>query len=298
MPREAIRGGYSQSEDEIFVVGGSGQNHRVLSHLQIYNANIGEWLDLAIKPLSLFYDQSAVYLDDYKGIFLAGGVKPDGTDLLLLEEIRMVYKDDLKIDSLGRLPFPARNLGLAAHDKRVFMFGGSISHKPVKGSGRWKREFSNKIMVYNLENGHLHVFPDMPFAMETQGAVMGRHLYILGGYDGKSVNSVWRFDLLDEVWEEQQPLKRAMSGYALTQFEHYFIMVGGFDHENQLMVYDTETQESYQIKTNLAGRFQGASVLNNELHVYGGTKPGYFGYPGHHKLAINTLMTAISMKKQ
>jgi len=296
MPREAIRGGYSQSEDEIYVVGGSGAHHRVLSHLQIYNANNEKWLDLPIKPLSRVYDQSAVYLDDYKGIFLAGGVKPHKGDLLLVDDIRMVYKDDLKINSLGQLPFPARNLGIAAHDKRVFLFGGTVSHKPTKKGRQWKREFSNKLSVYNLENGHLHVFPDMPMAMETQGAILGRHLYMMGGYNGKSLNTVWRFDLLEETWESLSPLKRPLSGYALTQFEQYLIMVGGFGHENKIMVYDTETQQSYQFKTNLGGRFQGASILNNELHVYGGTKKGYDGYPGHHKLTLSTLLMSIKKR--
>ena len=293
MPREAIRFGYSQSQNEIYAVGGGGPSQKVLSHLQLYNGHLGEWLDLPIKELGLFLEQSAVYLPDYQGLFLAGGVKPDGNDLILIDDIRMLYKGDLKIDSLGQLPFPAKNLGLAVQDKRVFMFGGSTVVNKVKG--RWNYEFSNKLMVYNLENGHLHVYPDMPEAKNTQGGIMGKYLYLLGGYNGKSLNSVWRFNILDETWESLKPLKRPFSAYALVQYEQYFVMIGGFGQENKLMVYDTQTQKSYLFKTNLSARFQGASILNDELHVYGGTKRGHYrGYSAHHKLPLSTLLLAIS----
>ena len=295
MPREAIRFGYTQSNDEIFAVGGMGGGMTVLSHLQLYNINLEQWIDAPIKKLSLFYDQSAVYLPEYKGIFLAGGIKPKGNDLLLIDDIRMLYIDNLKIDSLGQLPFPAKNMGIAVHEKRVFMFGGSTYVKRTRSG--WKRGFSNKLMVYNLENGHLHVYPDMPMARNTQGGIIGRYLYTLGGYNGKSLKSVWRFDLLEESWEKLKPLKRPMSGYALVQHKQYFILIGGFHHQNKLMVYDTETQKSYEFKTNLNAKFQGASIINEQLHVYGGSKKGHFGYIGHHILPMQVLLKALKQLK-
>lgn len=295
MPREAIRFGYTQSDDEFFAIGGWGAGQQVHAHVQLYNTNLSQWIDAPVKDLSLFYDQSAAYLPDYKGIFLAGGIKPQGNEYHLIDDIRMLYKDNLRIDSLGQLPFPAKNLGIAVHEKRVYMFGGSTYVK--RNRSGIKRGFSNKLMMYNLENGHLHVFPDMPIARNTQGGIIGRYLYMLGGYSGKSLKTVWRFDLLEETWETIKPLKKPMSGYALVQHEQFFILIGGWGRENKLMVYDTETQESYLFKTNLNAKFQGASILDGQLHVFGGNKKGHYGYNGHHMLPLSSLLNEVSRLK-
>lgn len=292
MPFGVSSFGYAQSEDEIYVIGGV----QVQSLIQLYNAKLDQWLELPIKQISSVQGQSAVYLKEYRGLVLAGGIKPHKGELVLMDDIRIVYGEEFKLDSLGKLPFPARFLGMAAHEKRVFMFGGSTSIK----YDRSKREetFSNKLYVYNLENGYIEILPDLPVAMNTQGGIMGRYLYLLGGYNGKSQKSVWRFDILDQTWEALKPLPKPASRFALVQYKHYFILLGGYHNENRIMVYDTETEESYRFKTNLSGKFQGASILQNELHVYGGVKQGFNGYNGHHKLSIHTLMNALARTRQ
>ena len=80
---------------------------------------------------------------------------------------------------------------------------------------------------------------------------------------------------------------------ALIQFKHYIILVGDFNKSNQLIVYDTKNQQAQYFKTNIQGRRLGASILGNDLHVYGGldTNQGMLKRE-HYKLSMQEILGA------
>ena len=97
-------------------------------------------------------------------------------------------------------------------------------------------------------------------------------LYVFGGFNGHSLSNVWQYDIEEEIWNELSPLKYPISAYAITQYKQYFILVGDFFRENQVIVYNTETQSAQYYKGNFSGRYLGASIVGNYLHVYGGSQ--------------------------
>lgn len=291
MPHGIFAFGHAQSEDEMYAIGGSTVDGMYTLDMNIYNANAELWITVPVKDLPRTKHASAIYLDDYKGILLAGGTKYYGASTALVDEIRIVYPDGFKVDVLGLLPEPAKGLGLAKEGNKVYFFGGSTSRRR-SNQGQNYFTFSDQMYVYNLEDGHMAKLPDMPVAMETQGGIVEGKLYTFGGFKGTGSRDIWQYTIETATWKALEPLKETISGYALAQYEHYFIMVGDFTDGGQLILYDTRTQTAEYFKTNLSGRDMGASVMGDELHVYGGlfTFPVVYAKPEHYKIAIQEII--------
>ena len=143
----------------------------------------------------------------------------------------------------------------------------------VDSSGVSSYRRSNKFFAYDLAIGHMEMLPDLPKAMETDGGIVDGNLYVFGGFDGSNLSDIWKYDIQKRMWQELEPFESPVSFYALTQYKHYFILVGNFYNGNQLIVYDTQSESAEYFKMNFNGRQMGASVVGEHLYVYGGYVP-------------------------
>lgn len=265
----------AQGENDIYAIGGTAATQWVSSNFQVLDPRINLWLEFPQKKLPRFTDGSALYLEEHECILLAGGITPYGASVALVDSIRAIYPKIRKVRALGPAPEPARNLGMAHADNKVYLFGGS--------TGTWKNRLGNryfswskKLYSYDLANGLMTELPDLPRGMETDGGVIDGNLYLFGGYDGKALRWVYKYNIEEKTWAKIKSLKRPLSDYALVQYQHYFIMVGDYSRNNQLIVYDTKKESATYFKTNLQGRRFGASIIDDELYVFGGVN-SYLG---------------------
>ncbi len=294
MPNEAYAFGYTQSADEIYAFGGGEDFKRFSSYLHIYDTRSEIWITNEIKEIPLTKYASSVYLEAYKGILVLGGTRPYGTSVGLVDEIRMINPDDFKVTTLGTLPEPAKDMGIANDGKKVYFFGGSTRmERNMFGTANF--QFSKKFFVYDLEVGHMEMLPDLPKAMETNGGIVDGNLYVFGGFNRNPLTSIWQYNLKEKTWTELEPFDRPVSSYALAQYGRYFILAGDFYDGNQLIVYDTRNRKAEYFKTNFAGRHMGASVMGEYLHVYGGfsnNKDNFIKHD-HYRISIKNLIESL-----
>lgn len=272
MLNEGFAFGYAESDQDIFALTGGDDFMNYNSFLQTYDTRLDLWIAQEIKGLPIIKYASAAYLKTYNGLLLLGGTRPFGRDIAKVEKIRLLSLDDFSITVLGNLPEPARRMGLAMDGNKAYFFGGSTGMSTGSLGTRYFNG-SNKFFVYDLEVGHLEMLPDLPKAMETDGGIVDGNLYVFGGFDGAPLSGIWKYNIEQRLWQELAPFARSVSSYALTQYKHYFILVGDFYNGNQLIVYDTQMESAEYFKMNFSGSQMGASVVGDHLYVYGGKVP-------------------------
>lgn len=294
MPNEAYAFGYTQSSQDIFAFGGGEDFKRYSSYLHLYDTRSDLWISTEIKEVPLVKYTSSVYLEAYKGILVLGGIRPYGTSLGLVDDILMLNPYDFSVTRLGTLPEPAKDMGIASEGKKVYFFGGS-KRMTRNMIGSTNFIFSKKFFVYDLNDGHMEMLPDLPNAMETNGGIVDGNLYIFGGFNTTPLTSVWQYSLKNKTWTELEPFDRPVSSYALARYDRYFILAGDYYDGNQLIVYDTKTKKASYFKTNFTGRHMGASVMGEYLHVYGGfsNNRDNFIKHDHYRISIKRLIDSL-----
>ncbi len=290
MPNPAASFSMAQSEHDIYAIGGQNWTQWVSSDIQIYDSKAEVWIEAPLKEVPRFINGSALYLENHDCVMLAGGVTPYGSSLNLMERMYAVYPKTLEVRDLGPNPAPARKMGVAYADEKVYMFGGS-TYSWRSELGRQYYRFSKKLYQYDLFSGEVKELADMPFGMETQGGIIDGKLYLFGGFDGTQRSTVYTYDIAANEWTKLPNLEKTVSDPALIQYKHYFILVGDYTQSNQLIVYNTKTQQAKYFKTNIMGRRLGASILGDDLHVYGGmdTNLGFLRQE-HYKLPIEKII--------
>ena len=288
MLNEAYGFAYAGSSDKLYAVTGGDDAFSYSSFLQIYYTKLDTWTGKKLTNLPLMNFGSSVYMPEYNGMLLLGGTQPYGSSIILNDKIRMLNLDDNAVLELGKLPIPARNIGLAREGRKVYIFGGSVQATP-------RFICSDKFFSYDLSNGELTQLPDMPKPMETNGAVIDNKLYVFGGYDENALTGVYQYDLVAKAWKTLPSLETPLSSYALVQYEHYIMMIGDFLKTNQLLVYDTKTDKRHYLKMNLDGRFLGAAIVQEELYIFGGLVPNVNGYVKEetYKIAIQDILAQL-----
>jgi hypothetical protein len=272
MPLGTVGFANAQSENNLYVIGGVSFNKFYTSNVQLYDNKLGKWQNFSLDAIPKQSYSSAIYVDEYKGIVLAGGVKQNGNSAILIDEIRMIYVKDFKVDRLGTIPTPAKNLGIALDKSIIYLYGGIIK-KRVSTVGPINYTFSKKFYAYDLTNGLLDELPDLPIAMETKGGIIDNHLYILGGFDSKPLTSIWKYAINNKIWEKAMELDIPSSSNAIAQYGKFFVLVAG-NYNSQLVLYDTENNVATYFTTNVQARNIAASIIGKELHLYGGINPG------------------------
>lgn len=293
MPIGAQAFGYSQNGDDLYAFGGFSDHAGFSNHLQVYDNRIDLWLDVRLKNLPQLRFPSSIYLKEHGGILLAGGIKRYGSSLIVDDSVRMIYtaNDRYITRNLGHLPIAGKNMGIAHSENKVYFFGGSVRVR-IGFSGTPYYRFNKKMYEYDLKSGDMSELPDMPLGMETKGGIVDGNLYVLGGFDGNPRSFIWKYDIDKKIWHELASLEAPTSAYALTQYKHYIILVGDYYHGDRLVVYDTKKESTRYFTMNFQGRHMGASIINDELHVYGG-RSGYQGLQAwgqHYKIAIKELI--------
>ena len=265
-------GNFSITEvgSDIYAIGGSTAMQWVSSNMQVYDNRIKKWLNIPLNGLDRFSYGSAIYLEKYNSILLAGGITPFGSSVKIVDKLRLVNTDKFEVKEIGPAPAPTKNLGMAYFNDKVYMFGGGLSYYRSKtGTEFWT--FSNRLYSFEISTGQIERLPDLPNAMETEGGIYNGNLYLFGGFDSRPRSTVYKYNLELKEWTSLNGLERPLSNYSLVQYENYFLLIGDRSKDNQLILFNADTEEATYFKTNLQGRRLGASILDDELFIYGGS---------------------------
>ncbi|MCD1118593.1 Kelch repeat-containing protein [Chryseobacterium turcicum] len=158
------------------------------------------------------------------------------------------------------------NAGSAIHNGKIYTFGGSGLNNAAT------TVFSDRFQYYDIASDTWHSLPDMPTAREARGKIVNDKLYVIGGFNGTSSRLVNVYDLNKNRWTEQYTMPAAISGHSLAVSGHKIFIAGGYNNQNFLAYFDTETNKLHQLSSNMIPRRHAAAeIYNNKLYIMGGS---------------------------
>lgn len=261
---------YATDQKRIYVFGGGTKFNQYTNTIRIYDCVLNEWLDLSVvhdlKPTR--YGRG-VYLPEFNSIAFLGGVTPINTAIMMVDKITNYNLDNFSISSLGTSPLQSKLMGTDYWAGNIYMFGGSVSAE-MSFNGFTVLKFSNELYSYSPENGVVELLPNHPEAKEMNGGIIDGKLYTFGGYDNTANKNIHVYDINTKNWSFVGAFDKPLSAYALVKYGQYFLLIGDYSDAKQMIIFDTKnnTWESYEI--NFGGRYMGAVVIKNTLHVFGG----------------------------
>lgn len=291
LPIGTLAFGYSQSKERIYIIGGATNQDDFNSNLHIYNKKIDQWVNLPLTDFPQAKYSAALYLEEYNSLFVAGGIEEKVNNIVIVERVNLISLDRYQTSSLGRLPYVAKNMKVSRWKNKLLFYGGAKSIN-VDEMGNRSFTFTDQVFSYDLKSGTVDHLPNLPVPMETSGGIIDGHLYTFGGFAGSSKTDIWRYDIEAQKWSPLEPFDQSVSANAVARYKNFFVLVGDYRNTDQLILYDTEMQKAYYFKMNLKGHHMGASVLGDDLHIYGGLSGGVASVR-HFKIAMNQIIKQI-----
>jgi hypothetical protein len=200
----------------------------------------------------------------YNGnLYVLGGKKLNNfTSAEFLEnkiEIYNLNNNRVQIDKTN--PHKASNFASFIYKGNIITIGGSVA---IKKNGL--KVFSNKVHQYNIETGYWFLIEKMKTAKEVSGILLNDKIYLIGGFNNKSLNTIESWNLLSGKWSNEGKLFSAAAKPALTSNENTIYIF----NRGELIRYNVKkkTLEKYNINLNLKNAEM--HFYNNCLYIIGG----------------------------
>ena len=167
----------------------------------------------------------------------------------------------IKVDYTN--PHQASDFASFTYKDNIIVMGGS-----VKSTESGKKDFTNKVHLYNITSGYWYELGHMPTAKETSGILINDKIYLIGGDDGKPVSKIETFDLNTQEWQTEGELFYGLERPAVAFHENTIYI-----YEDRLMyTYDLKTKQLKEYETDLALKYSAMYFDNNKLYILGGRK--------------------------
>ena len=232
-------------------------------YLQIYDIESNSW-----KIITSRFEKRAYHnIHSFKNkLFVIGGKR-------LSRNMRYEYLSDkievydtqkytAEIDHTN--PHQAVNYASVIYKDNVIIIGGSTK---LKSNG--KKDYTNKVHLYNLTSGYWYELENMPQEKEVTGILIENKIYLVGGYKNKILKNIESFDLVKNNWECEGELFQGMFRPALAyNNQMLYIFENG-----KICTFNTKTKE---LKEYLVGLYLNHSAMfyyNNRLYILGGFIP-------------------------
>ena len=159
------------------------------------------------------------------------------------------------------------NAGSAIHNGKIYTFGGSGLNNAAT------TVFSDRFQYYDIASDTWYPLPNMPTAREARGKIVNDKLYVIGGFNGTSSRLVNVYDLNKNLWTEQYTMPAAISGHSLAVSGTKIFIAGGYNNQNFLAYFDTETNKLHRLSSNnmIPRRHAAAEIYNDKLYIIGGS---------------------------
>ena len=235
-------------------------------NLQIYDISTDTWTMPDLK----FRERAYNTINYYKNkIYVIGGTR-------LSTNRKFEYLDDkievfdLKTKSIiidDTNPHQATNFASFTYDSNIIVMGGSVKLKNNGG-----KLFTNKSHIYNLESGYWYRLNDMPEAKEVKGVLIKNIIYLIGGFNNKTLNEIESFNLTTGKWEKEGELFSGIKTPALATHDNVIYI---FD-DGKIYTYNTKTKELDEYLIDLFFKSSSLFYYNDKLYLLGGFKENEF----------------------
>ena len=207
-------------------------------------------------------ENAAVALDGR--IYVAGGLDGDGNSLDTFE----VYDPETETwTALPPLPEKRDHVGLAVHDGRIILTGGSIFFTGAIRANTW---------AYDPAAARWSALAAMPAPRSQHGAAaLGDRIYVVGGVvRGPDSRALWAYEPASGEWiTDLAPMPTEREHLSVVAAGSRIVALGGRKGGNLAVVeaYDpaTDTWETWPAMPTARGGMA-ADVIDGVIHVTGG----------------------------
>lgn len=244
----------------------------------IYNTKTDTWeiSDLKLKKRAYhnihFYNNS---------IYILGGkrISTNGKFEYLQDQIEVLDTDKQTIKTDKTNPHQAANFASFTYKDNIVVMGGS-----VKMTESGKKDFTNKVHLYNITSGYWYELAKMPTAKEVNGILIDDKIYLIGGYNGESTSEIETFDLITEKWQTECELFSGLERPAITYHDHIIY----FFEDRTMYVYDLKSKLLKEYEVELGLKYAAMYYANNKLYILGGrTQNNYSKTPSANVFSID-----------
>ncbi len=248
---------------QIVAIGGETANG-VTGLVEIWDVAQQAWKMGQTKPTPVA-NVGAVALGDQ--IIVPGGYTVGGTPTSVVEAYHVISDE---WTSLAALPAPRFAYAMAAHDNKVYVFGG------------WDGQaYTNSTFIYDPKTNHWTTGAPLPIGRGFAGAAaLGDAIYVVGGYaDNHEFDRCDRYLPQADRWESCAPMSVARGGLGLVPVGGRLYAVGGgwtgyltFNER-----YDPESNAWSVVPSPYSGQWRGmgATSVGNDLYTLGGWNGQY-----------------------
>ena len=231
-------------------------------HLSIYNikTNIWEEFNLRLKPRgyhNLHYYNNSIYILGGKRI--KQNSKSSWEYLEDQIEVVDLENQTIKLDDTN--PHQAVDFASFTYEDNIIIMGGSL-----KKAENEKKDFTNKVHLYNITSGNWYELANMPTAKETTGILVGSKIYLIGGDDGETISKIETFDLITEKWQTEGELFSGLERPSIT----YHDAIIYFFEDQKMYTYDIPTKQLNEYDIDIELKYSALHYNDNKLYLLGG----------------------------
>ena len=227
----------------------------------IYDIKKDSWTTSDVKFKKRAFNNLNYY--DNKFYVLGGKrVSNNGKFEYLQNEIEVfdLNKQSITIDKT--YPHQASNATSFTYKDNIIVLGGSI-----KTTEKGKKEFTNKVHLYNITSGYWYELANMPIAMETSGTIVDSKIYLIGGNNGKPILDIESFDLTTEKWQTEGELFSGFENPTVTSNNGIIY----FFEDRKMCIYDTKSKLLKEYLVELGIKSSAMYFFENKLYIAGGS---------------------------
>ncbi|MDR6763970.1 hypothetical protein J2Y38_004194 [Flavobacterium sp. 2755] len=174
-------------------------------------------------------------------------------------EVLNLANQTIKVDNTN--PHQASDFASFIYKDNIIVMGGS-----VKMTESGKKDFTNKVHLYNITTGYWYELSNMSSAKEVNGIVIDDKIFLIGGNNGKPLSEVETFDLVTEKWQAEGHLFSNLERPAITSSNKVIY----FFEDQKMYVYDTKSKVLKEYLVDLPLKFSAMHFYNDKLYIIGG----------------------------
>lgn len=241
-------------------------NDKFLNGLKFYDIDRDKWIIKKVGLSKRAYHNSWFY----KGkLYVVGGKELSRTKkreyLKTTIEIVDFENDSVITDQTN--PHTAVDFASFLYKNKLVVLGGS-----TKLNRNGTKEYSDKMHLYDLDSGYWYELGRMPVPKETVGTIVQDKMYLIGGYNGKSLNSIESYDLISQKWKKEGTLFEGISKPAIADDG-----VNIYIYDNgKMSVFNTITRELSQYNIELYLKASKMIYYKKRLIILGGIRPTHY----------------------
>lgn len=226
----------------------------------IYDIKTDIWETMPIKFTKRAYHNIHLYDNS---IYVLGGkrISVNGKFEYLQDQIEVldISKQIIKTDNTN--PHQAANFASFTYKDNIIVMGGS-----VKMTESGKKDFTNKVHLYNITSGYWYELDNMPTAKETTGILIDDKIYLIGGTNKMPISKMETLDLITQKWQIEGELFSGLERPAITYHDNIIY----FFEDRKMCVYDLKSKQLKEYEIELPLKYSAMYYYNDTLYILGG----------------------------